>query len=152
MIMESGMFKKLCLIGALLSVSVSNSAIADIAIVVNKKMDIKSIDINEVRDLYLGERRAFPNGIHAVPINHTEGSPDRKEFFSEVLNMDEGAVERRWKRKMAVSTYYEPEEVGSYKELLKTIANTPGSIGYIDASEVNDSVKVLLTIPSTGDV
>jgi len=146
------MLKILCLIGVLLSTCVSSVAFADIAIVVNPNLDIDSIDVSEVRNLYLGERRAFPNGIHAVPINHTVGSPDRKVFYSSVLSMGEDTVQRLWKRKMAVGTYFEPEEVSSYKELLNEIANTPGSIGYIDASEVNDSVKVVLTIPTMGDV
>lgn len=146
------MFKRLCLIGAFLSAGITHSAFADIAIVVNKDLNIDSINVNDIRNLYLGERRAFPNGTHAVPINHSEGSPDRKEFFASVLSMGEESMKRHWKRKMAVGSYYEPKEVGSYDELLKSIANTPGSIGYIDASKVNSSVKVLLTIPTIGDV
>ncbi len=128
------------------------SAFADIVIIGHPEVDASSITTNSIRKIFLGERRSLSDGQHAVPINHTADSPDRKEFFNTVLSISEASHKRHWKRKQSTSMQYSPQEVSSHKELLQSIANTPGSIGYIDADKVNDKVKVLLTIEKFDDV
>ena len=140
------MFMKLRILSVLLLMSVSNAAFADLAIIGHPDSETGELDAQNVRKLFLGERKAFPNGHHATPINHTAGSPDRKEFFSLVLSMPEASHKRHWKRKMARGAGSPPSELGSHDAVLKSIASTPGSIGYIDASKVDGSVKVLLTV------
>lgn len=141
------MFTKLRILTAiLLSMLVNNAAFADLAIITHPDSNTGEIDTQDVRKLFLGERKAFPNGHHATPINHTADSPDRKEFFSLVLNMPESTHKRHWKRKIAVGAGNSPTELSSHSAVLESIANTPGSIGYIDASKVDDTVKVLFTV------
>jgi ABC-type phosphate transport system substrate-binding protein len=131
---------------------VSSAASADLVIIGHPDIDTGSLDTLSVKRLFLGERKAFPNGLHATPINHAEGSPDRKEFFSSVLSMAESSHKRHWKRKTSTGGGYSPTELNSHDEVLQEIANTPGSISYIDSSLVDDSVKVLLTINDFDDV
>ena len=150
------MFTKLKLFTAfsatLLAMLLSTAAAAELAIIGHPDDNIGSIDSNNVKKLFLGERKSFPDGTHAVPINHVSGSPDREEFFSVVLSMPESSHKRHWSRKRASGAGYAPNEVGSHVELLKSIASTPGSIGYIDASKVDDTVKVLFTVRDFDDV
>lgn len=146
------MFTKLRILSALLIMLVNNAAFADLAIIGHPDDTIGTLDTQNVRKLFLGERKSFPNGYHATPFNHTAGSPDRKEFFTLVLNMPETTHKRHWKRKIAVGAGNSPAELGSHSEVLKSIANTPGSIGYIDASKVDDTVKVLFTISDFNEV
>ena len=146
------MFTKLRILSALLLMSMNSTAFADLAIIGHPDSETGELDTQNVRKLFLGERKAFPNGHRATPINHTVGSPDRKEFFSLVLNMPEKTHKRHWKRKIAVGAGNSPTEVGSHSAVLKSIADTPGSIGYIDASKVDDTVKVLFTVQNFNDV
>lgn len=146
------MLTKFKILGVLVIMSISSAAFAEIAIIGHPEDSIGDIDTHNVRNLFLGERKSFPNGIHATPFNHVAGSPDRKEFFSTVLSMGESSHKRHWKRKISTGSGNSPEEVSSHEALLESIANTRGSIGYIDASKVDDSVKVLLTITSFDDV
>jgi len=132
---------------ATLLVMVSSRAVlADLAIIVHPDTDTGNVDSYNIRKLFLGERRAFPNGQPAIPLNHAAGSPDRKAFFDLVLNMQESAHKRHWKRKIAVGIANTPAELSSYSAVLESVATTPGSISYIDASVVDDRVKVLLTL------
>ena len=62
--------------------------------------------------------------------------------------MAESSHKRHWKRKISSGSGNSPIEVSSHDALLKSISSTPGSIGYIDASKVDDSVKVLFTVTS----
>jgi len=146
------MFTKPGILTALLFITTINAAYADLAIIGHPDVDTGTLDTQNVRNLFLGERKSFPNGYHAVPFNHSVGSPDRKEFFALVLSMPESVHKRHWKRKIAVGTGNSPTELSSYKAVLKSIASTPGSIGYIDASKVDDTVKVLLTVRDFDEV
>jgi ABC-type phosphate transport system substrate-binding protein len=142
------MFTKLMILTGSLILFMSSAAYADLAIIGHPDTDTGELNAQKVRNLFLGERDAFPSGIHAMPINHVKGSPDRKEFFSSVLSLSESGYRRLWKRKVSVNEGNSPEEVSSYSELLRTVANTPGSIGYINAKNVDGTVKVLFTVSS----
>ncbi len=146
------MFTKLRILTTLLFIFASNTVFAELAIIAHPGTETGTLDTQNVRKLFLGERKSFPNGQHAVPFNHSIGSPDRKEFFSLVLGMPESAHKRHWKRKIAVGAGNSPAELSSYAAVLKSIATTPGSIGYIDASKVDDSVKVLLIVRDFDEV
>ena len=140
------MFTKTKIFATLLIMLINSTAFADLAIIGHPNSETGKLDTQNVRKLFLGERNAFPNGHHATPINHVAGSPDRKQFFTLVLSMPESSHKRHWKRKISTGAGNSPEELGSYDAILKSVASTPGSIGYIDTSRVNDSVKVLLVV------
>ena len=146
------MFTKLRILTASLAMLISCAATAEIVIIGHPDSITGVLDTQSVKKLFLGERKSFPSGHHAVPVNHVAGSPDRKEFFLSVLRMGESSHNRHWKQKLSKGAGYSPDELSSHEEVLETIANTPGSIGYIDASLVNDTVKVLLTIENYDDV
>lgn len=146
------MFTKLRILSLSLFILFSNAAFAELAIIVHPDLDTGVVDTQNVRKLFLGDRQAFPSGQHATPFNHTADSPDRKQFFALVLSMPEKAHKRHWKRKIAVGAGHSPTELGSHDAVLKSIANTPGSIGYIDATKVDDSVKVLFTVSDFNEV
>ena len=140
------MFSKLKTLFVALTLFISSAAYADLAIIGHPGSNAGDIDIQSARKIFLGERKSFPSGNHATPMNHSVGSPDRKEFFALVMNMPESNYKRHWKRKMSKGISHVPAELKSHKEVLRSIANTPGSIGYIDASKVDDTVKVLMTV------
>lgn len=146
------MFRRLGMLSTLLAISINSIAFADLAIIGHPSDDTGALDTQSVKRLFLGERKSFPSGLHATPINHATGSPDRKEFFSAVLSMVESSHARHWTRKRAKGGGNSPAELNSYEAVLQSVAETPGSISYIDASQVNDNVKVLLTIKDFGDV
>jgi ABC-type phosphate transport system substrate-binding protein len=142
------MLTKLRILTASLAIFISGAACADLAIIVHPDTETGELDTQNVRMLFLGERKSFPNGLHATPVNHVSGSPDRKEFFASVLSMPESGYSRHWKRKISTGTGHSPTELNSYEAILQSISSTPGSIGYIDASKVDDTVKVLFTVTS----
>ena len=146
------MFTKLRILIASLAMLISCAATAEIVIIGHPDSNTGTLDAQSVKKLFLGERKAFPNGHHATPINHVIGSPDREEFFASVLSMAESSHRRHWKRKVSTGGSSSPIELSSHDEVLREIANTPGSIGYIDASRVDNTVKVLLTINDFGGV
>ncbi len=51
-----------------------------------------------------------------------------------------------WLKKMLLGEGDPPSVIDNEKSMLETIAKTPGSIGFIDNSLVNKTVKVLILI------
>ena len=140
------MFPQLKILFVLLALFISTPAAADLAIIGHLDSDVGDLNAQSARKIFLGERKSFPSGNHATPMNHTVGSPDRKEFFALVMNMPEFSYKRHWKRKISTGIAHVPAELESHEEVLLSIASTPSSIGYIDASKVDDSVKVLMMV------
>lgn len=146
------MFKRFISVSALFLSALSFNVNAEIVIIGHPELNVGNLDTESIRNLYLGERSSLPNGMPAVPVNHVKGSPDRDQFFSSVLSMNEKSHKRHWKRMQATGTSYKPQEVSSYEALIEEISSTPGSIGYINASEVPATVKVLMKVSAPSEV
>ncbi|MGB5396046.1 MAG: hypothetical protein WBN96_02770 [Gammaproteobacteria bacterium] len=146
------MFGRLKLIATSIALIASTTAFADLAIIVNPGYAEGQLNTQDIKKLFLGERRSFPEGLYAKPINHNAGSPDREQFYATVLGMDETSLLRYWRRKISMGSNSQPVELGSYTEVLKTVANSPGGISYIDSSLVNGKVKVLMVLDKNGMV
>ena len=78
------MFTKLRILSAAIAMFIASTASADLVIIGHPDYKTGDLDIQSVKKLFLGERKSFPNGLNAKPINHVAGSPDRKEFFTTV--------------------------------------------------------------------
>ena len=140
------MFHKHTVLGGLLALMMNATAFADLAIIGHADTEVDSLDVQSVKKIFLGERQSFPNGLKAIPVHHAAGSPDREAFFDNVLGMAESGHRRHWSRMRATGRGYSPAELGSYQELLQWVAGNLGGIAYIDTNQLDDSVKVLLTI------
>lgn len=130
----------------------SVAAHAELVIIGHTSYKGGPLDSTSVKKIFLGERRAFPDGEKATPANHAVGSPDRKLFFDAVLAMGESAHKRHWTRMLSTGQGTSPRELSSYEEVLEWVAQNPGSIAYIDSRMVNDSVKVLLKVEDFGKI
>ena len=140
------MLKKFMLLIALLASLFSGTSYAELAIISHPGYNSGSIDSLNVNKIFLGERSSFPDGIKATPFNHAAGSADRKEFFTSVLRMNEKNHRRHWTKMLSKGKGSSPAEIDSYDNILRNVANTPGSISYINTSHINDTVKVLFIL------
>ena len=129
--------------GIFLNASLVN---ADVAVIVHPD-NSSALDASQIRKIYLGKVKGFPNGEQAMPLDLEPGAAARTQFIAEVLKKDEGNLNSYWARMIFSSKGKPPKVMGSAKEVKQMVAEKPGAIGYIDAGEVDGSVKVVLTIP-----
>jgi hypothetical protein len=82
--------------GALLALGLSSMpALSDVIVVVSSKNPVTTLSKNQVADIFLGKSARFPDGSSAVPIDQTEGTVAREEFYKEIdRSRDEEA--HRW--------------------------------------------------------
>ena len=72
-----------------------------------------------------------------------DDAPEHGTFSKSVLQVFPHQLRMAWDRQVFSGQGQYPEQVGSSEEMLSRVASTPGAMGYVRASEVNQNVRVL---------
>ncbi|HLO93975.1 MAG TPA: phosphate ABC transporter substrate-binding protein, partial [Burkholderiaceae bacterium] len=67
-------------------------------------------------------------------------------FYAQVAGRSEAQIKAYWSRMVFTGKGAPPQEVGDGAAVKKLLANNPNLVGYIDAAQVDGSVKVLAEI------
>ena len=73
----------------------------------------------------------------------SDDAPEHAIFSKSVLPVFPHQLRMAWDRQVFSGQGQYPEQVGSTKEMLSRVASTPGAMGYVKASEVDQNVRVL---------
>ena len=111
--------------------------------VVSAKSPVTSLNASQVADIFLGKTSRFPDGSQAVPIDQVEDSPARERFYAAFTGKSPAQVKAHWSKIIFTGRGQPPRQVSNSAEARKLVAANPNAIGYIDASLVDDSVRVL---------
>jgi phosphate transport system substrate-binding protein len=115
-----------------------------LAIVVNPSNPIENLSFVELRKIFLGEQVRWPNGHRVIVAMLDSGFPERDAALREVYRMTErGYRDHFLKGRYTGDIPVLPKTLSSPEILRKFIFNAPGAIGYLRASDVNSSVKVV---------
>jgi hypothetical protein len=117
---------------------------AEVVAVVSADSPIASLGKTQVIDIFLGRRTRFPDGSDAVPIDQTEGSVARDEFYLKFAAMDPAQVRAFWSKIIFTGRGQPPRIAGTVTELKKLLLTSPNTIGYLDVSMLDSSLKVVL--------
>jgi len=85
------------------------------------------LSIDEVRDIYLGEKLLAGN-VKLIPVDN---SSVQDEFLAKVLQTDRDKYYARWARKVYREGLSTPPTKGSDAEVAAFVKATPGAIGYV---------------------
>ena len=97
---------------------------------------------DDVRNIFLGKLRKFPNGGTAIPIEVAgDDSSLNADFDKKVLKKDPAQVRAYWAQMVFTGRATPPKQVGSTEELLNLVEKNPNVIGYTYA-EGNNAGKV----------
>lgn len=120
------------------------NAFADTAVIVHPSNG-DLLDKDAVSKIFLGKTKSFPSGGDIFPVNQKDGAEIRTSFDEYVLGKSSSQVKAYWSKLMFTGKGTPPKEAESGAEVKSLVAGNPATIGYIDASEVDDSVKVIFT-------
>lgn len=129
---------------ALLAATLAAAALpasAEIVVIVNKDNPASRMFSEQASQFFLGKSAMF------TPVDQAEGSKIRAEFYQKVADKDPAQVKAIWSKLVFTGKATPPKEYKSNAEVKKAVADDPKAIGYIDKSAVDDSVKVILTLP-----
>jgi ABC-type phosphate transport system substrate-binding protein len=133
------------LVGLTLTVGLGGSVLsADVVPVVSSRSAITTLSKSQIVDIFLGRRTRFPDGTVAVPIDQTEGSAVRDQFYSSIADMSAAQLKAFWSKIIFTGRGQPPLAVPTSLEAKKALAANPSAISYIDSSQVDDGVRVVL--------
>jgi len=115
-------------------------AAAQIAVVVHPSAPLSSVSLEDLRRYFLGKSTTIGSSRAVV----AESAPSRRAFYHALTGLSEDIVHRRW---VALAFRGEapsiPKSFADAAELRKFVSENPGAIGFVDAHDVDASVKVL---------
>lgn len=135
---------RICLLAAILLAAVSVQG-ADLIIVVNSQVTENELNINSIRDIFLGKKTTWQNGIKIIPviINDEIIHP---AFLKEYLNKTPSNFSAYWNQILFTGKGIPPRIFENEKELMRYVSITRGTIGYISAKANIGDAKVVKVI------
>jgi ABC-type phosphate transport system substrate-binding protein len=115
-----------------------------LAIVVNRANPVDNLSFSELRKVFLGRRSHWPNGRRIAVAMLDYGQPERQTVLERIYQMDENGYRNYFLRGMfRGEVFVSPKTLATPTIVRKFVFNAPGAIGYLRASDVDESVKVL---------
>ena len=121
------------------------AAHAEVVVVVSTKSPVNSLTKEQVSDIFLGKASTFPQGGQAVPIDLAAGAIHREEFYNKVTGRSAAQLKSYWAKQSFSGKGTAPKAVAGDDEVKKLIAANPNTIGYIDKTRVDASVRAVFT-------
>lgn len=122
---------------------------ADILVVVHRDSPLRELSPAQASDLYLGRSRSLPGGEAIIVVERERDGSLRSRFFGMLNGMSLKQINAYWARLQFSGQVLPPPNVSSAKDLLAILHTNRAAIGYLDASEADDSVRVVLRLPDS---
>ncbi|MEJ6003006.1 substrate-binding periplasmic protein [Paucibacter soli] len=110
-------------------------------VVSSARSPLARLSRQEVSELYLGQARTLPDG--SAPQLLASAGALRDEFYARVLERDVAQVKAAWSRLLFSGKGHAPREFADPAQLRAALLANPGAIAFLDASQVDASMKVL---------
>lgn len=117
----------------------------EIAVIVNRASPAK-LSIEQAGNIFLGKANLLPSGVNVLPVDQSESTDIRERFYLKATGKDQTQVRAYWSRLIFTGKGEPPKTVGGNADVRKLVARNPNLIGYIRASDVDDTVIAALII------
>ncbi len=117
----------------------------DIAVIVNRQNATDEVSFKELVEIFKQERQYWEGGQKIQLIMQEAGNPEKEAVLRHVYKMKrDEELKQFWLAKLfkgEISTF--PRTLASNESMKAFVSRVPAAIGFIDASVVDESVKVL---------
>ena len=133
----------LVILGFLMVAEEARTQQASFQVVANPSLEMSTIGKKDLARIFLKQKKAWPNGAAAVPVDQKLSAAVRTEFSTAILRKGAKAVESYWNGQVFAGKASPPQTMGSDVEVLNFVRTTPGAVGYVSASAPTSGVIVL---------
>jgi hypothetical protein len=103
------------------------------------------IRADDVAQIYLRRKRFWDDGSPIVPLNIAADAPLRNAFSRAVFHREADRLVEYWNRQYFYGIR-PPATLASSAAMKRYVSSDPNAIGYVAASDVDDSVRVVLLL------
>ena len=131
----------LCLMATLFCEAASA---ADVAIVVHPNVPVDNLTFAELRKLLLGDRQFWKDNVRVTLLMRAPVARERDVILKKIYDMNEAQFRQYWISKVfRAEASSGPKIVYSNDMAGSLVGNIPGSVAFVDASELPKGLKVL---------
>ena len=112
-------------------------------VVVSKDNKLASLTTDDLNRIFLGKKTLWESGTRIVPAMPEEESTAGEAFLSVTLKKSVSQFRAYWKRLLFSGGGTVPKVFRSSSQLIDFVARQPGAIAVVEASAVDDRVRVL---------
>jgi ABC-type phosphate transport system substrate-binding protein len=135
----------LSLVSAALGMSASVCR-AELVVIVAANSPVTTLTENEVADIYLGRTSRLPGGAQVQPIDLADDAANRTTFYRIVCGKSPAQLRAYWSKLIFTGGGQPPREATDAEAMKRLVAGGPNSIGYIDRSQLDATVKPVLAL------
>ena len=136
-------FKRISLV-VLISI-VCTPATAGVVVVAHPSAIDSAIIGAVVKKIFLGRMNTFPSGNPLVAVDQSDEYPSMQEFHRRVTKKTPATLHSYWIKVVTSGKGIKLKSLQGDVAVKSWVASHPDGLGYIDASLVDDSVKVVYT-------
>lgn len=115
--------------------------------VVDAASGVDQLTQEQVINIYLGRHRKLPTGVAAVPVDQPATESLRAQFYRKLVDKDVAEINAYWARLHFSGKTTPPVQATSSAEVLKRVIGKPGGIAYIDRSQIDARLRIVLAFP-----
>ena len=123
----------------------AETSFSQVAVIAHKSVPVDTIKKSELLDFYTADVKKWINGEKVI-VNDLKPKGEVKKIFYKFLGKTPSRMKSIWLRNMLSGEGDPPEALKSEEEMLQKIAATPGAIGFLSHTKVDNNVKTLIVI------
>ena len=127
----------------LLSLMAGTVCAAEVVVVVSSQNPVKTLSRAQITDIYLGRMNRFPNGNPVEPIDLSESSAMRSEFYSRYLGRSPSQIKAHWSKLIFTGRGQPPPTVSNGDAMAELVAENPNTIGYLSPDFLDERLRVV---------
>ncbi len=136
---------KIAIVTILFLFSWAEASFSQVAVIAHKSVPVDTIKKSELLDFYTADIKKWINGDKVI-VNDLKPKGEVKKIFYKFLGKKPSRMKSIWLRNMLSGEGDPPEVLKSEEEMLQKIAATPGAIGFLSHTKVDNNVKTLIVI------
>lgn len=119
------------------------AADADEIVMIVHRENAHPVDRSFVQRVYTGALRGWPDGSPVFALDLAERDPTRLDFLKDVIGRSAATMKAIWSQNIFTGKGYPPRQAEPADEMKKLVASNKNAIGYVRASQADDSVRVI---------
>ncbi|HEX7559477.1 MAG TPA: hypothetical protein VF386_09765 [Usitatibacter sp.] len=137
------MKNRTALLLAIALLAAGHSAGAGLVVIANVSSGVDRLTHDEVVNIFMGRYGKLPSGITALPLDE---AGNKASFYRTLIGKELPEVNSYRARLMFSGLGSPPRLTDNVDEVIETVVNNKGAIGYIDKAKVDRRVKIILDL------
>jgi len=126
----------------ILLISAASLIAGEFLIVANPGVQQDGLDRDVISDIFRGDKTKWDNGSKISVIMLKEGAV-HLAFVQEILGTTPEKIRDLWKKAVFTGIGTPPKILKTEQDVIKTVAETEGAVGYVGESAPHEGVKII---------